>query len=933
MGAPTSRTRRVLSVTATLATSLLFPLRAGAAETVWISAREAVRLVGPITLGGKTGIVEEEALGDFLVSTVCVSAEQLAGGYAEYQVRIPRAATYYVWARLRYPLGLDESFALIPHDEEPTADLGRAIGKSGPGVHDWHWDSRGNGPRCTPGKPSFALELPEGDFRFRIYAREAHDTVFAPGNWTMARPMFNPRLNVICLSTDAEYVPNDADARRALGLKPSRFDDASLRAAVKPLPPVSPEEIERRGKKPIPDWLRCPRFYTKDAWRGELEFRKPGDIAFMVRQIAANEGTAFRMAAYWGGDAYFQSNVAPHAPGLGAIDYLREAIDEGNRVGVKIVMYMNPNTLYSDHPLLDDAIIRRADGSGWGGNQYGIRDSHFTCINNPKYRDLLKNVLTEAFTRYGPAGLYVDGLTPHRCFCEHCRAKYRRMFGDPMPVEKLDGPQWTVLWEMVSQPELVGDPTDPDVQRYTEFLYQTLIEATRLVSTTVKQCKPDAVTMYHSWPKPGTLPYYDGTLTEIYVRTPWRHNLWKFGELANYSNIFPIPVLFNIYLHDHGTEAEARTKMIQGLANGCYPNCWNVLSMKRVFQFVRENAECFDFARTTPTRFLALVRNIRDNSAQGRLIADRSSPARTTRPRFLTPYVGLYSAVMRAGLPIVTLQQSDFHEHLRGYQVLCLANEACLSDVQIDAVRQFVADGGGLVATHETSLYDKKGNRRSDFGLADVFGVRFERMLPAAKRHVRFAATHPVTAGLRSSEPLVHEEPHALVRLAGGRSPAALVGEDIQAGPVPALVVHQYGAGRVVYVPGRLDAIQCDELTPAIEDLFGGAVRWVAGDRVPVRVEAPAPVAVTLFDQPNRRILHLVNLNGDTEYKSDKIEPIKGLKVQLQLPKGSGVTRLRRLWDKADVPFDSDGGQVRFQLDGIGEYEAVAAELDCDSPH
>ena len=61
-------------------------------------------------------------------------------------------------------------------------------------------------------------------------------------------------------------------------------------------------------------------------------------------------------------------------------------------------------------------------------------------------------------------------------------------------------------------------------------------------------------------------PLYNGTLTEIYVQHPWRHKLWKSAELANYSNIFPIPTLFNIYLHDHGTEAEARMKMFQGLA-------------------------------------------------------------------------------------------------------------------------------------------------------------------------------------------------------------------------------------------------------------------------------------------------------------------------------------------------------------------------------
>ena len=904
-----------------------FPRR-GMAETIWVHASQARSLSGPIAFGRKVGIVEEGALGDFLVSTVCVTDEALTGGCAEYRIQIPKAAPYTIWARLRYPLGLDASFAFIPGGEEPTADPGRLLGNSGVGVRQWHWDSQGDGPGCKPGTGKLRLTLAAGDFTFRIYAREANDTVFGPGGWRMARPMFNPRLNVICLTTDPDYVPTDADAGRALSLSPARVDEETVKAKPPPLPPVSQEEMDGLGKKGIPDWLRCPRFYTKDAWRDELAYRHPGDIAFMVRQIAANEGSAFRLAAYWGGDAYFQSGVAPHAPGLGKLDYLREAVDEGRRSGVKVVMYMNPNCLYEGHPLFEEAVVREADGSPRKGPSYGIRDAHFACINNPKYRDFLAAVLTEAFTRYDLAGLYVDGLTPHRCFCGHCRNKYRKMWDAAMPVEKLArGGRWTVLWEMVSQPEPVGDPGDPDARRYTRFLHQSLVEATRLVSTTVKRCKPDAVTMYHSWPKPESMAYYDGTLTEIYVRHPWEHRLWKFGELANYSNIFPVPVLFNIYLHDHGTEAEARTKMIQGLAGGCYPNCWNLLSMRPIFRFVRENAECFDFARTRPTKFLALPRTVRHDSAQRQLISQQDPTAKPPRDRFLAPYVGLYSALVRRGLPIVTLQRSDFHVRLDGFKVLCLANEACLSDEQVEAVRRFVAAGGGLIATHETSLYDEKARRRDDFGLADVFGVHYRGILPASVRQIHCGAAHPATEGLDTSEPLIHDEPHVVAQLSSGDSLARLAGDDVKGESVPAIVVHEYGSGRVVYLPGRLESIQCARPTPAIERLVANAVRWVAGEAVPVQVDAPLPIGVTLFDQPDRRILHLVSLNGDTRYGHDKIEPIHDIEVELQIPEGLRVTKLRRLWAKGDVPFRSDGNRLRFRLPVIGEYEVVAAEL------
>ncbi len=65
--------------------------------------------------------------------------------------------------------------------------------------------------------------------------------------------------------------------------------------------------------------------------------------------------------------------------------------------------------------------------------------------------------------------------------------------------------------------------------------------------------------------------------------------------------------------------------------------------------------------------------------------------------------------------------------------VLVLANTGSLSDSQCDAVEQFVAAGGGLVATGESSLYDEEGARRDDFALADVLGVH------ARWRHHRHA--------------------------------------------------------------------------------------------------------------------------------------------------------------------------------------------------
>ena len=226
-------------------------------------------------------------------------------------------------------------------------------------VRQWHW--------VGPGGQRVGLALPAGRSTLRIETRDTRATVYGPLRWRQAEPTFAPRLSHICLTDDASYVPNDADARRAA----PGGQRSVAQAVVQPLglPPVAPAVWQAARKKPLPDWMRVPRWYTKDSWREELAARQPGDIARLVRQVAANGGSALRLSVYWGGEAYFQSRVAPHAPGLGNLDYLREAVDEGRRTGVKIVAYINPNAMYLPHPLFPECAVRDAEGNASCGKR------------------------------------------------------------------------------------------------------------------------------------------------------------------------------------------------------------------------------------------------------------------------------------------------------------------------------------------------------------------------------------------------------------------------------------------------------------------------------------------------------------------------------------------------------------------------------------
>ena len=86
---------------------------------------------------------------------------------------------------------------------------------------------------------------------------------------------------------------------------------------------------------------------------------------------------------------------------------------------------------------------------------------------------------------------------------------------------------------------------------------------------------------------------------------------------------------------------------------------------------------------------------------------------------------GLYYALLEGRFLFDFVHEDKLApEDLAKYSALLLPNTALLSDEQCRQLRAYVDAGGSLLATFETSLYTERNERRQDFGLADVFGIR-----------------------------------------------------------------------------------------------------------------------------------------------------------------------------------------------------------------
>ena len=127
-----------------------------------------------------------------------------------------------------------------------------------------------------------------------------------------------------------------------------------------------------------------------------------------------------------------------------------------------------------------------------------------------------------------------------------------------------------------------------------------------------------------------------------------------------------------------------------------------------------------------------------------------------------------------------------------------------------------------------------------------------------------------------------------------------------------------------MYLPGRLDAAQCDRLNLDTERLFADAVRWLAHDELPVRVESSGIVGVSLYQQPQRYLVHLLNHQRDSLDRTEDHQSLSNLVIQVQLPTGVRATKVRAELSDKSLSNDQKGQMLSVELPMLDEYELLS---------
>ena len=268
---------------------------------------------------------------------------------------------------------------------------------------------------------------------------------------------------------------------------------------------------------------------------------------------------------------------------------------------------------------------------------------------------------------------------------------------------------------------------------------------------------------------------------------------------------------------------------------------------------------------------------------------------------------------------------------LMDIKTLILPNAAILTENEQNVIRNYVSNGGGLVATFESSLYEEDGTRRKDYALSDVLGVHYVGETKSTENDHYFKIKNinsPVLSGIENTTLMMNAGSTAICR---AEDPSELVASYLpmilnqppEYAWIPemdsnyaGIVAREYGEGRVVYFANTTDA-QCyinghEDFT----EVLANAVDYTSGKDYTLTTDAYRSVHVNLIrnsEEDIKYIVSLINLTGAQQRPIKEIIPVGPQTVYIPL-KGKTLTDTKVLWGNATVTCKDDTAVVTVQV-------------------
>jgi hypothetical protein len=617
----------------------------------------------------------------------------------------------------------------------------------------------------------------------------------------------------------------------------------------------------------------------------------PSDIDYSAQFsgtdiVEAQRKIGSQYIVIWGKDseyAYYNSEVAPRCPGLKGRDVIQETIDAAKPLNMPVIVYcvvQGNGYPLRDHPEYD---MRGADGNRLGR----------ICFNSG-YIHHAKAVLDEMLA-YDIDGLHIDMLDqgfgpPYGCWCDNCKKQFEKEYGQKMP----SGATW-----------------DEDWDRMLEFRYNTSDRFEKELYRYVKSIKPNVTVdyNYHGYPpfsfELGQRPVQHSDNGDFVTGETgvWGFSALGVGQTTRFLAASTPGQRYQVVMqrgvrmyHDQTTRPldDMRWEMFTLLAHGGQVT------------IVDKTPYDGSLDRVAYERYGIICKEVLAKQAHfgqphyaevGLYYSHRTRDwyAKEEAWRYQQSFNGAHATCVYEHIPYeIVLDENVTLERLKKLNTLILPNAAILSPREISLFKQYVEEGGNILITGITGMYNWMGQPQTESALTELIGAKALQIIPSIDNHVRFQNDNHLPAVVHEQIPLdwpflvkgpgVAYQPTTATAMGDLMKPARTVRQkqglegtdmpmsaDQRVGP--ALMLNSIGKGKVLTIaasPGY--AVASEHRMSEDRYVLRNAVRLL-NEKPAITIHAPTIVETVITYKDHRYRVHFLGCQTPPGWTPSKNRP------------------------------------------------------------
>jgi hypothetical protein len=613
-----------------------------------------------------------------------------------------------------------------------------------------------------------------------------------------------------------------------------------------------------------------------------------------------------------GGVVDFFQNSLPMAninPFIGKRDLLAEIVEGCHKANIKVITRVDFRGVHKDryeqHP---DWFAKDEKGNPVILN-YTTPELYAPCYNGYYRNEHAVEFIELLMSKYHVDGIWHNAVNSHNaCYCERCKSDYLIKTGKALPVKSSSKEDWEEYYKwnessaekqlalMRSTVKNYGDDKtyaaevfdmykieqqkETGISLYSAAEYFDFLVIVAFIADNTEKIEykdiyyPAAIVKFLKSLKPEKAPVIlfggNGTEHRYIAAAPLDTRLWMWESAASGGGFW------NCYF------------------NGYYPanapDARNAFITSDAYKYLKDNSDILQ--NLQPVTDIGVMYS----KPSGELVGDNDfEESMRGVQRLLEENHYQYGFIS---------DRQISSEKLKQFKILFLPDVAALSTENIRIIEEWVKDGGKLISTFKTSLFDETGLQRKDFGLNKVFGVSYLNQIvnTSTDCYQKIVTRNDLVKGMELTTLLHNGGMTILTKTLPGAEVITGYLPKINNQPpeyaypadwdpkYPVMVINKSGKGESVYFANQVDKLNFSVGHPDYDQLLCNSIDHLLGQQIVLKTNAPVSVHVYLNrDSKNTKTfqLSLVNTSGIAQRPLRDLIPVCNITVELPFVVGS----------------------------------------------